>query len=44
MKNKNYLSYLLNYTVEDLYEYLTFFVYYYFLNLMKKQNIFSIFF
>ena len=36
MKNKNYLSYLLNYTVEDLYEYLTFFVSYFCILLFFK--------
>lgn len=38
MKNKNYLSYLLNYTVEDLYEYLTFFVSYFCILLFFKFN------
>ena len=38
MKNKNYLSYLLNYTVEDLYEYLTFFVSYFCILLSFKFN------
>ena len=38
MKNKNYLSYLLNYIVEDLYEYLTFFVSYFCILLFFKFN------
>ena len=38
MKNKNYLSYLLNYTLEDLYEYLTFFVSYFCILLFFKFN------
>ena len=38
MKNKKYLSYLLNYTVEDLYEYLTFFVSYFCILLFFKFN------
>lgn len=38
MKNKNYLSYLLNYTVEDLYEYLIFFVSYFCILLFFKFN------
>ena len=38
MKNKNYLSYLLNYIIEDLYEYLTFFVSYFCILLFFKFN------